>query len=569
MARADSMRALSASLEEARINEMNLRMELVALRAATIEQDSLDRVRQQRRIDSLRTITPAMPVVVEGDTLYYIYAKKGGVSPATRAEEVSAAILSLGKRFVLNPDSVYVESTEIVTELMYGDKVIASFTDMDGLWENSTRDELAQLRRQPVVDKLRALQREYGIMQLLKHIGSLLLVVLVQGVLIYATNRLYRYAKRTIIRLRRSKLKPLSFRNYELLNIDKEVRLLTSVCSAARYLLILIQLLFSIPILFSIFPQTKDLAYRIFSYIWDPLKEIMLGIVNYIPKLFVIIIIWLIIRYVVKGVRYLAGEIEAERLKINGFYPDWAQPSYQIIRFLLYAFMIAMIYPYLPGSDSGVFQGVSVFVGLIVSLGSSSVISNLMAGLVTTYMRPFRTGDRVKLNDTIGDVMERTPFVTRIKTPKNEVITIPNSFIMSSHTVNYSASARDYGLILHTEVSFGFEIHWKRIYDLLLEAARRTSGIRQAPAPFVLETMLHDFYAIYQINVYIDDASQMPRIYSDLNRHIQDLCNERGIELLSPHYFAQRDGNELTIPKEYKAAATHEAGNPRADVPTM
>jgi small-conductance mechanosensitive channel len=550
--RADSLHELSAALDEARINEMNLRMELEALRAATIVQDSLDKVRQQHRIDSLRAITPATPVVVEGDTLYNIYAKKGGVSPALRAEEVAAVILSLGKRFALHPDSVYVESTEIATELMYGDKVIASFTDMDGLWENTTRDELAQLRRPIVIDKLHALQREYGIAQLFKHIGWLLLVVLIQGALIYATNRLYRYARHTIIRLRRSKLKPLSFRNYELLNIEKEVRLLTSVCSAARYLLILIQLLFSIPILFSIFPQTKDLAYRIFSYIWDPLKNIMMSIINYIPKLFIIIIIWLIIRYVVKGIRYLAGEIEAERLKINGFYPDWAQPSYQIIRFLLYAFMIAMIYPYLPGSDSGVFQGVSVFVGLIVSLGSSSVISNLMAGLVTTYMRPFRTGDRVKLNDTIGDVMERTPFVTRIKTPKNEVITIPNSFIMSSHTVNYSASAREYGLILHTEVSFGFEIHWKRIYDLLLEAARRTPGVKQTPAPYVLETMLHDFYAIYQINAYIDDASQMPRIYSDLNRNIQDLCNEQGIELLSPHYFAQRDGNEVTIPKEYQ-----------------
>jgi small-conductance mechanosensitive channel len=548
-AHADSLRELAASLQEARINEANLRMELVALRAATIEQDSLEKVQQKRRIDSLRTITPATPMVVEGDTLYYIYAKKGGVSPATRAEEVSETILSLGKQFTLNPDSVYVESTEISTELMYGDKVIASFTDMDGLWENTTRDQLAQMRLPIIVNKLHELQREYGITQLLKHIGSLLLVILIQGGLIYVTNRLFLYAKRAIIRLRHTKLKPLSFRNYELLDINKEVRLLTSVFSMVRYLLILLQLLISIPILFSIFPQTKDLAYHIFSYIWDPIKDIMLGIVNYIPKLFIIIIIWLIIRYVVRGVRYLAGEIEAERLKINGFYPDWAQPSYQIIRFLLYAFMIAMIYPYLPGSDSGVFQGVSVFVGLIVSLGSSSVISNLMAGLVTTYMRPFRTGDRIKLNDTTGDVIERTPFVTRIKTPKNEVITIPNSFIMSSHTVNYSASARDYGLILHTEVSFGFEVHWKRIHDLLLEAARRTPSIRTEPAPFVLETMLHDFYVIYQINVYIDDASLMPRIYSDLNQNIQDLCAEQGIELLSPHYFAQRDGNEITIPK--------------------
>ena len=178
-------------------------------------------------------------------------------------------------------------------------------------------------------------------------------------------------------------------------------------------------------------------------------------------------------------------------------------PTFHIARFLLYAFMIAMIYPYLPGSDSGVFQGISVFVGLIVSLGSSTVIGNIIAGLVITYMRPFKMGDRIKLNDTTGDIIEKTPLVTRIRTPKNEVVTVPNSFIMSSHTVNYSTSAREYGLIIHSEVSIGYDIPWRQVNQILIDAALNTPGVVDDPRPFVLETSLSDWYPVYQINAYI------------------------------------------------------------------
>jgi small-conductance mechanosensitive channel len=551
---ADSAKILEMrhALEEARINEINLRMEMETLRTATLVTDSLKKAQSKQRIDSLRSVTLATPVVVEGDTLYYIYAKRGGVSPKTRAGSVANMILSLGKQFSLEPDSVYIESTDITTELMYEDKVIASFTDIDGLWENTTRDELANERRLIIVNKLYELQKEYGLMQLLKRIFFFIFIIALQGVLIWGTSWLYRRGKTRIAQLKDSKLKTISIRDYELFDTQKQVRMLTFFANLARYVCIFIQLMITVPILFSIFPQTENLAYKIFSYIWNPVKKIALDVIDYIPNLFTIIVIWLAIRYLVKGLAYLANEIQSERLKIAGFYPDWAHPSYQIVRFLLYAFMIAMIYPYLPGSDDGIFQGVSVFVGLIISLGSSSVIGNVMAGLVITYMRPFKIGDRIKLNDTVGNVVEKTPFVTRIKTPKNEIVTIPNSFIMSSHTVNYSASARNYGLIIHSEVSFGFEIHWQTVHELLINAALRTPGVSQEPKPFVLETSLHDFYIIYQINAYIKDADKLAQIYSDLHQHIQDMAGEAGIELLSPHYYAGRDGSEITIPKEYQ-----------------
>ena len=545
-----SLSAIKQELEAARLNEANLRKEKEQLRLASYAADSVKHLQQKQRIDSLRKVTPGVPVVVEGDTLFYLYAKRGGHTPQQRAEMDAAAILELGKRFNLRPDSLYMESSDIVTDLMYDNKVIASFIDQDGLWENCTRDRLAAHNRKVIVDKLKEMKDEHGLWQLGKRILYFVLVLVGQYFLFRLTIWLFKKLKVRIQRLKDTKLKPFSIQDYELLDTHKQVNLLIFLSNLLRYIIMFLQLLLTVPLLFSIFPQTKSLAYQLFSYIWIPVKSIFTSVVEYIPNLFTIFVIWYAVKYLVRFVHYLANEVKSERLKIRGFYSDWAEPTFHIIRFLLYAFMIAMIYPYLPGSKSGVFQGISVFVGLIVSLGSSTVIGNIIAGLVITYMRPFKLGDRIQLNETTGNVIEKTPLVTRIRTPKNEVVTIPNSFIMSSHTVNYSTSAREYGLIIHSEVSIGYDIPWRQTHQLLIEAALNTPGVIDDPRPFVLETSLSDWYPVYQVNAYIKEADRLADIYSDLHQNIQDKFNEAGIEIMSPHYVATRDGSQSTIPKD-------------------
>lgn len=548
----DSVRMadMKKELEEARLSEANMRMEMEQMRLKAFAADSVKLAQQRARIDSLRQFTPGVPVVVEGDTLFYLYTKRGGYTPLQRAEMIDAAIMQLGKRFTLHPDSVYIESSDIVTDLMYGNKVIASFTDQDGLWEGRSREQLATDKRKIVVQKLKELKEEHSLWQLGKRILYFVLVLAGQYLLFWLTGWLFRKLKVRIQKLKDTRLKPISIQNYELLDTQRQVNLLIFLSNLLRYVIMLLQLLITVPLLFAIFPQTKGLAYQIFSYIWNPIKNILVGIVDYIPNLFAILIICFAVKYLVRLVHYLSREVEAGRLKFGGFYPDWAMPTYHIIRFLLYAFMIAMIYPYLPGAKNGVFQGISVFVGLIISLGSSTVIGNVIAGLVITYMRPFKLGDRIQLNDITGNVIEKTPLVTRIKTPKNEVVTIPNSFIMSSHTVNYSASAREYGLIIHSEVTIGYDVPWRQVHQLLIEAALNTPGVIDDPRPFVLETSLSDWYPVYQINAYIREADKLAQIYSDLHQNIQDRFNEAGVEIMSPHYMAMRDGNESTIPKD-------------------
>ena len=541
---------LQKTLEAARLNEANMRMEMEQMKLQMATADSVKYARQRQRIDSLRQFTKGIPVVADGDTLFYLYTKRGGYTPQQRAQMTGSAIEELGRRFNLRPDSVSVDHSDIVSDLMYGNKVLLSLTDQDALWEGVSRDSLANERRQNVVDKLHEMKAEHGIWRMAKRILYFVLVIVGQYFLFRLTNWLFRKLKVRILRLKDTKIKPVSIQGYELLDAQKQANLLVFLASVGRYILMGLQLLFTVPLIFIIFPQTEGLAYRLLGYIWNPIRGIFVGIIDYIPKLFTIIVIWYAVNYLVRFVLYLAREVEGGRLKINGFYPDWAMPTFHIIRFLLYAFMIAMIYPYLPGSNSGVFQGISVFVGLIVSLGSSTVIGNIIAGLVITYMRPFKIGDRIQLNDTTGNIIEKTPLVTRIRTPKNEVVTVPNSFVMSSHTVNYSTSAREYGLIIHSEVSIGYDIPWRKVNELLIDAALNTPGVVDDPRPFVLETSLSDWYPVYQVNAYIKEADKMPQIYSNLHQNIQDKFNEAGIEIMSPHYMAMRDGNETTIPKD-------------------
>ena len=547
LAKADSIiiADLLLQIQQMRLNEILYLEELEKSRSATIS-DSIRAALHKIRIDSLRKVTQGAPLRVDDITLFTYYAAQGGISIHHRVELVEKNIDDLGKSRSVKADSIHLFHSDDGNQIdvMYGGKVISTVTANDALWMDTSMDSLAVIHRAAIVDAVKILQKKHSLMQIFKRIGLFVLVVALQTALIYATNWLYRFSKRKIIRIARRRFKPIVIRNYEFLTVRREIHMVVFVSNILRYLLVLIQLLITIPMLFAIFPQTKQLAMTIIGYIWTPIKSIMMSVIEYIPNVFYIAAIYYSIKYLIKGVNFLAKEIENERLKIPGFFPDWAIPTYHIIRFLLYAFMVAMIYSYLPGSDKGVFQGISVFVGLIVSLGSTAFIGNIIAGLVITYMRPFSIGDRIKLSDTTGNVIEKSLFVTRIKTPKNEIITIPNSFILSSQTTNYSVSAREYGLIVHSEVGIGYDVPWQKAHEYLIRAAKATNGTIKEREPFVFDLGLEDYYNMYQIHVYIADANTIPKVITELNSKIQDILREEGIDLELPLLTSERRANK-------------------------
>ena len=542
---------LQQLLEEAKLSEANLRMEYEQFKLSILASDSIKLHKQLLRIDSLRRTTKGSPVIVDGDTLFYLYAKKGGESALQRAQETGGLMEVIGKKINLDPASVYVENTEHFSDIMYGTEVLVSFTDADAMWEGLSRDSLVANRKQIVIDKFCQMKTQYGIWRMVESIAYCLLVLVLQFLLYKLTCWGFAKIEKRILKLKDTTLKPIKIQTYEILNTEKQVALLLVANRIVKYVVILLQLLISLPIVFSIFPSTKGFAMQLLDYFLVPIKMIVFGVIDYIPNLISIFVIWYATKSLVRLARYIALEIERGNLKIKNFFPEWAMPTFIIVRFLLYTFMVAMIYNYLPGSDSGIFQGLSVFVGLIISLGSSTLIANLMAGLVITFMRPFRVGDRIKLNDTMGDIIEKTPLVTRVKTPKNEIVTVPNSFVMSSMTTNYSSSAQEYGLIIHSDVTFGYEVPWQQVHQLMIQAALATPHIEAEPKPFVLQTKLDDWYVVYQINAYTFHPEKMALIYSKLHENIQDVFNEAGIEIMSPHFMGVRQTDQVFMPEEY------------------
>lgn len=539
---------LQQQIQELKMNEILIHNERNNARL-TQEQDSINEATQRMQIDSLRNHTDGIPLIIEGDTILELYTRRGGVMPQERIRRAEQIIMTEGKSLAVKIDSVYVFNSEHAADIMIGDKVIITFTDLDGLWQNSTKEELATKYRPIIAEKIAQLHDEYGLTMKIKNVLYTIIVIAIQAFLIYLTNRFFKRSRRWVFRLMRHKLHPISIKNYELFNEKKQAYLLLFTISIARVLVILFQLIISIPIIFSIFPETKELAYTLFSYIWSPLKDIFSSIGSYIPSLMKIVVILFFFRYINKGLKYITNEVSTGKLQINGFYADWAYPTYYILRFLLYSFMFIMIWPLLPNSQSDIFKGVSVFVGLVISLGSTTVIGNLMAGMVLTYMRSFRVGDQIKLKDIMGVVVEKTPFVTRIRTRQNEIISLPNSTVMSSETVNYSMSIDNkHSVIVTADVVVGYEVDKKIVQAILVEAALNAKGILAHPKPVVLIPKLDDFYCCYQINAHTREVKSLSKINSELNEQIINKLHEAGIELLSPHYYAQRDGSESTIP---------------------
>lgn len=385
---------------------------------------------------------------------------------------------------------------------------------------------------------------------ILKELGLVFVIISILIALILILNKLLRLAKIKLIRFFESKLNNLHHRGLKFFSPKYAITLITNTINFIRFFSIIILVYLSLPLLFSLFPWTEPISRELLSAIINPVKNILSTFLHYIPNILTIVVIYLFTRYLVKFIRFLAAEIESENIKIDGFYADWAMPTYNIIRSLLYVFMFVVIFPYLPGSDSKVFQGISVFLGVLISLGSSSAISNIVAGIVITYMRPYQIGDVVLINNNLGEVLGKNLLVTRIKTFKNEDITIPNSTILNSSTTNYTLAAKEENLILHTTVTIGYDTDWKIIHDLLINAAKISNGVCKKREPFVLQTALNDFYVSYQINAYVDNT-QLPNIYSELHKNIQDKFNEAGVEIMSPHYSSLRDGNTTAIPSSY------------------
>ncbi|MDX2178007.1 MAG: mechanosensitive ion channel family protein [Bryobacteraceae bacterium] len=354
--------------------------------------------------------------------------------------------------------------------------------------------------------------------------------------------------------LRRHTFRRLARATVKLVSADRVRSVLTFVFRAIFAVSFL--LFFPAALTFTLrqFPATREMSGAWVGWFRDPVLLLWASFVAYLPSLAFLVVWTTFIYFLIRAMGLFARWISVGAIAIPGFHPEWAEPTKRILAFLTGAFGLVVAFPYLPGGQSPAFQGVSLFIGVLVSIGSGSVIGNVVSGIVLTYTRAFRIGDRVKIGDHIGDVLEKSVWVTRIRTIKNEDIVIPHSQVLSTAVVNYTQAKERGGLILHTTVTIGYDAPWPKVHQVMIDAALRTEGILRQPSPFVFQTALNDYNVSYEINAYTDRPSEMARIYSDLHRHLQDTFNESGIEILSPTYNQLRDGNRTTIPANYLPA---------------
>ncbi|MCM0666364.1 mechanosensitive ion channel family protein [Flavobacterium tyrosinilyticum] len=492
------------------------------------------------------------PVKPFNDTLFLVYHNVGSFSAKERAEYIANKIKRLYNESFFEKDSIKIVPSDASMDIIYqSDLVIMSVFDADAKAENSTVENIAKRNLGKIKSAIIYQNENYS--QLPKRIGYTVLLTLIIGLVLFLISKVFNYIKGYIVKNRAKYFKGVSYNSIKILSPGKQQSLLLRFFGFVKIITLILIVYLSLPVLFSIFPATKDYTTTLLKWILTPAKSAFMGFVGFLPSLFTIIVIIIIFKYSLKVIKFFFYEIKSENIKIDGFYSDWALPTFNIIRLLMYAFMLVIIFPYLPGSDSPIFKGVSVFVGVLFSLGSSNAIANMVAGLVITYMRPFKIGDYIKIGEVSGEVIEKTALVTRIRTPKFEDITIPNATVLSSTSTNYSANTNQStnGLLIHTTVTIGYDVPWKDIYAALIDAALNTEMIEKEPKPFVLQTSLDDFYVSYQINVYTKEPTKQPRIYSSLHQNIQDSFNTAGIEIMSPHYGALRDGNTTTIPPNY------------------
>jgi len=374
-------------------------------------------------------------------------------------------------------------------------------------------------------------------------------------------NRAFRWLVKKVSTLHDHWKNGIHLKGIEVLSATRIERVVLMAIKSLRIFVILLFLYFFLPLILSFFPETRELGSKLLDYLITPFATFFHTIIKYVPNFFYIFVIIVIAKYVLKVISYVFKLIERGELEFEWFYQDWARPTYQIIRFLAIVIALISAYPYIPGSSSQAFQGVGLVLGAIISFASSSAISNIVAGVILTYTRAFRLGDRIKVGETTGDVVDKTLLVTRVETIKSEIVTIPNSLVMSAQIINFSTSAADGdGVILHTSVTIGYDVPWKQVRDLLVEAARDTKNILDKPEPFVLQTALNDFYVSYEINAYTKNPKYMAFTYSELHKNILDKFDAAGVEIMSPHYYALRDGNASAVPsvlnaKDYAAPA--------------
>ena len=530
---------IQRSQDSLKVNVLSQELQSLLLldtRHIETEKDSLYKAQRQEEIKRIYSKANGAPIRLENDT---IYTTLGLYSPLERAEYTEKKLRKLVELPIFRKDSLKIDSNNNLLMITYQGEWIQAVSEEDAIIAHLPQIELAKSLQNDILRAVTQYREEHSMQKRIMRIGELTLLILAIATFFYLLNLLFRKIQQLLLRHSFFE-KGIKIKNYQILNKENMNYILTKVLFLLKLIVFFIVIFVSIPVGLKLFPSTQLWAERLLKLILDPLSQIGTAIVDYLPNLIIIGIIILIGRMVLKLMRYFLYEIERGALKIKGFYKEFAKPTYNILRILFICFIFIVIFPYLPGSGSSAFQGVSIFLGLLISLGSSSTISNGMAGIFITYMRAFRENDWIKVGDYIGMVIHKDSLVTRLKTINNEEVTVPNSMILSSSTMNFSSIGRTNGLVVTTQVKVRYDARLEDVDATLIAAAQATKGVTDKITPYIYHISLNELNATYEINAVTFEPQNMYIIKSDLIKNIYNAFRERNIELTSIEYVELR-----------------------------
>ncbi len=493
------------------------------------------------------------PVTFDGKVIFQIREGVTGIATAEeRARIIEQRLRAVTRNPAIKADDIRAETEERQSVVLAGDTVLLTISETDAEAYGETHPELARTAVEIISTELAEYREERSVRNLVISIvatviSTIVLVLFLRGLFLLASKLLIQIQER-----RQAGTLRLHVRSFPLLGAGATSYLLSNLVRVLRAILILVALYLYVPFVLSLFPATEALGDSLLQDIAFRINALVQAFVAYLPSVAMLGVIALIAYYVVQFAQQIIAELGRPGA-YPWFYEEWVQPTNRLAMFLIVAIALVMAGPYMPGFGSPAFQGVSIFVGALLTLGSSSAVSNALAGLILIYTRAFQMGDFIRIDDTVGTVQDKSLFVTRVLTPKQETVTIPNASVLNNNVINYSAICRECNgqLLLYTTITLGYDVPWRKVHEVLIAAAKATTHIEAEPIPFVLQTDLNDFNVSYQLNAYTAIPEKMPRIYSELHQNIQDKCNEADIEILSPHFSALRDGNHSTIPANY------------------
>lgn len=508
---------------------------------------------QQAAAANAEAGTNTAPLVIDGEKLFSLRGASA-YPAARRVAEIQSRIVYVARDKSFDINDLKIVEEETYSSINAGDVRVMAVLDEDAEMEGLRRALVAQVYRDAIANAITRYRQgrstSYLLEKSLYAAGATLVLIL----LLWAARHLFRWLDGWAERHIRKGVDVLADKSHQLVRAGAVwtfiAGLLRLLCNAVYLILAYVYL----NTVLGLFPWTRPVSLVLFRLILDPLKSLWQGFVAALPDLAFLVVLWFVVRYLLQIMRAFFTGVGQGRIRLQNFDADWAEPTFKILRVVMIAFALVIAYPYIPGSSSDAFKGVSVFVGVLLSLGSSSLIANVIAGLSMTYRGAFKVGEIIKVGEVVGKVEDVKLMITRVRTPKNELIVLPNSNILGTEVVNYSQLARQEGVVLHSTVGIGYDTPWRQVEAILLDAAARTDGLKSNPPPFVLQTSLGDFAVNYQINAYCSDAGRMPALYSALHANIQDVFNEHGVQIMSPAYEADPAAPKIVPPDQWYAA---------------